>query len=261
MGNKDIYSIPLPKECSTWEVSGTELYGVKGIEEEYYQDLNMSFVRKIPKGFEVKRRVVDKAKRSYKQNADGSYVYEDYKVPSGSIIVTSGKNINLPYKKYVKPENGYGYIDYIESKNGIEYMYVLPKSVLYRVHQTALAISVKNMKNYSGMGYLTWNKGVIYVHVIPYSPNSQYSGSRILKTGMYTDYSKDILRISSYWESIKLIPSIKLCALQTGENLCLKPTVVGYDSYTPIEPIPISDKEVFGSEGVSNNESGKGTTK
>lgn len=248
-GYKDIYSIPLPKVSESWEVSGTELYAVKGIEEEYYEKLNLSLVKKLPRDKVAKRRKIDKVTRSFKKDDKGEYIYEDYKVPEGSIVVLSDKQIDLPYSMYLKNTSGYGYIDFVGSGDKIQYMYVLPKSVLYRVNQTALVLSVKSMKSYAGKGYQTWNNGVIFLHVIPYSPNAKYVGSKVLKTGTTINYLKEIDAIVSYWESNLLIPSIKLSELQTGVNLALKSISISYDSYIPIEPLPISDKEIFGSEG------------
>lgn len=249
MGYKDIYSIPLPKECEKWEVSGTELYAVKGIEDEYYGNLNKTIVKKLPKGYEAKRRVIDKVHSTFKRNEDGSYVYEEYKVPSGSVVVLSDKGIKLSYSRFIKDIEGYGYIDFVIQKGGkVYYMYVLPKSKLYKVHQTALAISVKNMKNFNGMGIVSWNSGTLFIHIIPYNPNSSYIGSKILKTGYSLNYKKEIDTIVRYWEQVGITPKIELCGLQNGENICLKSTVVGYDSYNPVEQIPISDKEIFGSE-------------
>ena len=253
VGSKDIYSVPLPEVCKTWEVSGTEEYMVMGIQEEFYQNLNDKVVRKLPHGYVAKRRVIDKAKRSYKRNEDGSFVYQDYQVPAGSAVVLSHKNINLPYSRYVKDTPGFGYIDYMPKGSEVLFIYVLPKEHLYKVNQTALAISVKNMRNYQGIGFQTWDNGVIYIHVIPYSPNSKYIGSKILKTGKTLNYSKEIHQLSDYWEKVGLIPCIKLCALQNGENLCLKQTVTGYKDYNPIEPNPISAKEIIGSEGDVSN--------
>ena len=64
IGNKDIYSVPLPEEVNSWKVSGTEQYRVFGIEEEYFSLLNDKLVSRMPKGYEAKRRVVDKINRS-----------------------------------------------------------------------------------------------------------------------------------------------------------------------------------------------------
>lgn len=251
VGNKDIFSVPLPDACKTWEVSGTEEYKVMGVEDQYYKALNDSVVRKLPKGYVAKRRIIDKVTRTYKKGEDGKYLYDDYQVPGGSTVITSGMNINLPYSRYVKDESGFGYVDFFKRKGNLEYMYVLPRENLYRVNQTALAISVKNMKNFQGMGYLTWDNGVIYIHVIPYNPNSSYIGSKILKTGTTLNYTKEIHAISDYWESIGFIPNIKLSALQDETNLVLKPTVTGYDAYEPIDFNPVSEKEVYGEDEES----------
>lgn len=225
------------------------MYAVKGIEEPYFSLLNKTTVQKLPRGYEVKRRVIDKATRSFKKNDDGSYVYSDVQVPSGSMVVLSDVQIGLPYKLYCTPPKGYGYIDFIQYKGGTAFVYIIPKDYLYKVNQTALVVSVKNMKNYWGQGYLTWDMGLIYLHVIPYNPNSKYTGSKVLKTGMSLDYSKEAKEIVQYWQEKGVIPNIGLSALLSGENLCLKPTIVGYESYIPIELAPVNSGEILGSEG------------
>lgn len=251
IGNKDIFSVPLPDVVKNWKVSGTEQYRVFGVEDEHFSLLNDTIVSRLPKGYEAKRRVIDKVNRSYKRDSEGNFVYERYTVPSGSTVVTSKVNLSLPYKVYLNPPKGFGYIDFVEDKDGLSFIYMLPNDYLYKINQTALAVSVKNMKNYQGMGYLTWDSGVIYLHIIPYNPNSQYIGSKILKTGITLDYLKDIHAISDYWESIGFMPKINLCALQSGENLVLKPTIIGYDDYNPVESIPLGSKETY---GVDSNE-------
>lgn len=255
VGNKDIYSVDLPPECKDWSVSGCEEYQVKGITDEYYQKLNMTIVRQVPKSQEVKRRVIDKATRSYKKDDSGAYVYQDYTIPTGSIAVLSPQDISLPFSRYKKDVDGFGYVDFIEKDGKLLFIYVIPREFLYKVNQIAIAISVKNMKNYQGVGFLTWDSGVIYIHAIPYSPNSKYTGTRILKTTRCLNCSKEFHTISDYWQSIGLIPNIGLCSLQSGENLCIKSTVTGYEGYTPVEPNPISFRNILGSEGDIQNES------
>ena len=254
IGYKDIYKIPLPEVCKSWDVSGTELYAVKGITTPYYENLNKKIVKRLPKSAVAKRRVIDKATRSFLKDDDGNFVYEDYTVPTGSIVIVSEVKIELPFKFYKRPsKEGYGYIDFIQKKEGTtEYMYVLPESVLYKVNQTALALSVKNMKNFSGSGYMTWSSGMIFLHIIPYKPNSKYDGTRILKTGYSLDYCGEVRSIVNYWQANRVIPNIALCTLNDGTNLAMKGTVVGYESYTPVESLALSDKKVFGSEEYDN---------
>lgn len=243
-GERDVYKVQLPECAKGWKVSGAEMYGVDGVSEPYFEKLNRKLVKRLTKGY--KQRVVDKVNRCYKKDENGNYVYKDYTVPTGSVVVLSDVRIDLPHEKRHTPSKGYGYIDFVDNKGVREYMYVLPKSVLYQVHQTALAISVKNMKNFSGMGYKTWSMGNIFIHVIPYRPNSSYTGTKILKTGTSLDYSKEIMDIVSYWQEVCLIPNISLCQLQDGTNLAVKKTVVGYSDYSPIDSIPISDEEIYG---------------
>lgn len=252
LGNKDVYSIPLPKEVEAWDVSGAEKYRVFGVETEHFSQLNDKIVKRIPKGYEARRRVIDKVNRSYKRDKEGNFVYEKYQVPAGSTVVTSTINLSLPYNVYVNPPKGFGYIDFINGKNGTEFIYVIPNEYLYKIHQTALALSVKNMKNFQGTGYLSWDSGTVYLHVIPYNPNAQYIGTKILKTGIGLDYIKDFHLISDYWESVSFIPPVKLCALSTGENLVLKPTVVGYEEYTVVDMLSVGKREVLG--GVEGSE-------
>ena len=244
--NKDIYRVPLPKVCDSWEVSGTEVYAVRGIEGVYI-GLNKTLVKKVPKNFEVKRRVIDKVTRSFKTE-NGSFVYEPYTIPSGSIAVTSEVNLGIPYSEYISPTKGYGYVDFVNSKNKLLYIYVLPKDVLYKVNQTALVISVKNMKSFDGMGFVSWRNGTIFINVIPYSPNSQYIGTKVLKTSTSLNYTSEIKEISTYWEKVGFIPNISLCALQNNTNLCLKPSVIGYSEYLPVEQLSLADKEIFKGE-------------
>lgn len=242
-GSKDIYSIPLPECCNEWYVSGREMFYVQGIEDKYFEKLNGSYVERPPKGTVVKRRKVDRATRSYKRNPDGSYDYEEIKVSQNCVVVISEKNLSLPYG-YKK--DGYGYVDFVIRKGKREFLYIVKKENLYKANQTALAISVKNMKNYSGMGYMTWRSGVIYLHIIPYKPNSVYVGSKILKTGVSLNYGAEIKGIVNYWISNNVIPNITLCSVDDG-NLVLRPTEVGYADYIPYDVVSLGDREVYGS--------------
>lgn len=262
VGYKDIYKIPLPDECKSWNVTGTELFAVKGIgdEEAPYNQLNNTIVKQLPLGTVARRRVIDKATRGFQKGTDGSFVYEDYTVPSGSIVVVSSENIGVLYKGYKSAtKSGYGYIDFADTPNGREYMYVLPKTVLYGVNQTALALSVTNMKNYSGSGYTTWNNGIIFLHVIPYNPRSKYIGSKILATKCGLDYKYEVRQILNFWQKTKVIPDLRLTVLGDGSNLALKRTAVGYTEYIQIQPLALGDREIYGMGEVANvSEDGHG---
>lgn len=257
VGRKDVYGIPLPPESSSWYVSGVDMFQVRGIsgEDEPYNLLEGKVVRRLPQGTVARRRAIDKATRGFLKDASGSYVYEDYSVPAGSIVVVSTENIGVLYKGYrVATKSGYGYIDFVDTVAGREFLYVLPKSVLYEINQTALALSVTNMKNYSGMGYTSWNNGTIYLHIIPYNPRAKYIGSKILATKCGLDYTNELKAILAYWQKAKVIPDLALSLLSSGENLATRPTSVGYEGYVQVQPIALGDKEIYGAD--NNGETG-----
>ena len=243
--SKDIYSVPLPKSCMGWYVSGRELYYVQGVEDEYFSLLNDNYVGKLPKGTVARKRVVDRANRCFRRDKEGNFVYSEVKLPKDSIVVTSYKNLSIPYGMKF---DGYGYIDYVSKPEGMEFMYYMKKENLFKANQTALALSVKNMKNYSGMGYVTWLMGTVYLHVIPYHPGATYVGSKILKTGMSLNYGSEIREIIKYWTSINFIPNISLSEIENG-NLVLKQTEVGYNEYIPYDSLSVGDREIYGSAG------------
>lgn len=251
VGGRDIYSVPLPEDCKRWDVSGTEEYLLKDVENNDFAKLNNTVVKRLPRGYVAKKRIVDKVTRKFKTDESGKYILEDCKIPTGSMVVISNKSLQLSYNYWVKcSEDGYGYIDYRINNGDVEYLYIVPKGNLYKVNQTALVISVKNMKNFTGRGFTTWENGTVFIHVIPYRPSSSYVGSRVLKTGIGMNYKKEIDVLLGYWQSIGYIPNIQLCGLSNGGNLAIKETVVGYDEgeYIPVESLAVSDREVYGSE-------------
>ena len=241
---RDIFSLPLPSEVSNWDVSGSDMYGVKGIPSGagLFSKLNKSLVKKLPSNINVGRRKVDLVNRTFAKDSSGNYIYEKVKIPTGSQVVLSKVNLRLPFK-YKSDLEGFGYIDFIvTSKGQKEFMYYIPKIYLYETNQTALALSVKNMKNYYGSGYTTWDFGVVYLHIVPYKPNQKYVGTRILKTSHKLNYSNEVKYLVNFWESNNIIPNISLCNTSIG-NLCLKQTTRGYDGYTPISTLNVYEKE------------------
>lgn len=249
---KNIYEVPLPEESKSWEVSGSELYAIKGIKAGLYTGLNQTLVKRLPRNVVASRRKVDLVTRDFVRDSNNRYVYEDVKVPTGSMVIISKTNLELPFK-YKVDEEGFGYIDFVSDGVTREYMYYIPKKYLYQTHQTALALSVKNMKNFMGMGYVSWKFGMIFLHVIPYKPNQNYVGSKILKTSLSLNYDKEVKSIVDYWISTNVIPNISLCNTDEVGNLAIKETMTGYNDFSPLEELSLGDKEIYG-ENIEEEE-------
>lgn len=243
---RDIFKVPLPEESNSWYKSNGELLAIKGIKDEVYSQLNGTLVKRIPRGSKLYKRKVDLVNRAFKVDESGNFIKEEVRVPSGSLAVLSDRNLSVPYK-YKPSEEGFTYIDFIQIKGKRYYIYTVPKVYLYETNQTALVLSVKNMKNYSGKGYYFWNFGLLYLHIIPYKHTSKYVGSKVLKTGLKLNYSDEIKSLLGFWMSNNLIPNIFLCETSEG-NLATHSTVTGYDLYNPIEELSIFEKGVYSTE-------------
>lgn len=245
----NIYNMPLPNDCKNWEVSNCEIYGVSGITQDaggLFFKLNKTLVKRLPKSHVAKRKKVDLVNKCYVKDNNGNLVYEDVDVPSGSIVIVSKENLRLPYG-YKTNEDGFGYIDVVLNNGVKEFLYYIPKKYLYLTNQTALALSVKNMKNFSGMGYVTWNFGVVYLHVIPYNVNRKYVGTKILKTSHGLNYAREVKNIVDFWQKNNIVPNIALCDTCEEGNLVLRQTTRGYSDYNYIEELSLGEKEIYGS--------------
>lgn len=254
--SRDIFKAPLPESTKNWYISGTDIYRVQGIKEEYYNRLNDTDVKKLPAGYVAKRRKIDKVTRSFKRDSEGNFVYENVPIAANFMAVTSEENISLPFK-YKPKEKGFDYIDYVTKNGKREFIYSLCKANLYKVNQTALALSVKNMKNFKGMGYRTWRMGIVFLHVIPYNPRSSYIGSKILETGVGIDvFDAHVREIVDYWQQVNYIPNIELSRIGY-DNFVLRETMVGYDDYIEVQDMSVNEKEIYGAESDDYSDSGQ----
>lgn len=216
---------------------------------EEFKPLNETIVMQVPRNKAIQRRKIDKVTRKYATDGN-TYVYEDYKVPTGSIAIISNINLDLPFDWFkTDSKDGYGYVDYFMSNNRRLYIYVLPKEVLYKANQTALVISKKSsMKCYSGIGYKTWKYGMLYLYIIPYNPSTTYAESIVLKTSLSTNYAKERDILVKHWQDLNIIPNLALCKLSDDTSLAESPMGNTYAEYNALELLPLSKKEILGGD-------------
>lgn len=249
MQSRSIYDIPLPEECDGWFVSGTNEYAVRDITIEEFKPLNETIVMQVPKHKAVQRRKIDKVTRKYA--TDGSnYIFEEYKVPTGSMAIVSNINLNLSFDWYkTDSKDGYGYVDYFVMKGKRFYIYVLPKDILYKANQTALVVSKKSsMKCFSGIGYKTWRYGMLYLYVIPYNPSTTYAESIVLKTSLSTCYNLERDVLVNHWQKLNIIPNLALCKLSDNSSLVEVQVGNTYSEYNAIDLLPLNKKEILGDD-------------
>lgn len=161
------------------------MFQVSGIEVDYFKELNDTNVMLIPSGTKLEKRRFNSKGEPIKKSS-GGYMSYDYSLPKGSRAVYSKVNIKLPSSF---KETGYDYVDYVDKGNTRYFIYVLPKTVIYRLYNTALALSTKKLSGYSTLKLNTWNAGVLYLCVIPYKGGRKYQATIVLQVSYGLDYS------------------------------------------------------------------------
>ena len=230
----DIMAVPLPDEVGTWADYSDASYEVKGVTETIYADLNDNIVFNVGDRPIVKR-VVDNTGNFIR--IGDIYQVDKVTIPGGSLPVLSDKCLAIPYK-YKPDEPGYGYVD---TQSDATYMYYLPKSVLYPVSLTALAISTRSLKVYQGIIVQTWEYGKIWVSVIPYKPHATYTQTRILQVSNRLNYSYEVDRLMSFWVDNDIVPHPGLF-VKDGSSMVLLDRPVDYFDFTPISSIPMKEE-------------------
>lgn len=233
---------PVPFEFSQ---VGTNAIYVQDISEPYYDKLNGSYC--LLNKDELKRRKYDYL-GEFMQNEDGSLIYEDVKVPQGSVAIISQTNIAIPYEDMEKSSDGFEYVDFLEKNGNSFYIYIVPKENCYRCNRTSLVLSwSRQSKFYSGLKIATCMGKYMFMQVIPRSVDKDYQTFRVICSKYSVDYSKEIHQLSEYWVQNKIVFDKDKCAFEdptsyTVDNLAvqeLDPTLSDYavyDNYPMTQP-------------------------
>lgn len=227
-----------------------DFYNVKGVEVDYYSKLNDSNVMILPRGYELRRRLLKaKDEGGFRTDKDGNVRTVVVSVPKGSVAVMSPMPIGLPFS--FKAE-GYDYVDYIEVDGKRRYIYILPTSVLYKANFNALALSTKKMKAFSGVAVKTWNMGILNICIVPYKVGRTYESTIILKVKQSLDFSKDVDQLIKVLESKGVISNPVDYMTEEGENIGVSPIDPSFDSieYNPLEPTSLADANIKGVEDI-----------
>lgn len=207
-------SIPLPSfhQESTLKTKfyvGTKtrkLALVKGVSEPFFERLNNTEVELLGRTKLYKRQVLSDG--SFRKDKDGNYVVDEVTVPNTSVGVLSPISIGLKRfiedergkKKEHKPSEGYRYVDYVETKEGRKYIYIVPKQFVYRLSLVALIITHNRHKNYyHGVRVALQNGHYVYVYTVPYTYREN-SGSLVIGVKASTDFNNEVKRLFDFWQ-------------------------------------------------------------
>lgn len=183
---------------------------VKGIKEPFFDRLNGKEVQLMPKGTLYKRKVLSDG--TFRLDAEGKEIKEAVPLKRGSVAILSDVSIGLKRKiekdgKVVShtPSEGYGYVDYVETKNGRKYIYIVPKDFVYRLNMCALVLSLSSLRNfYKGAKIALKDGTYVNVYVVPYKYREN-SGVRVLGVKSSNDFDTEFANLLKLWQSKGLI--------------------------------------------------------
>ena len=187
------------------------LFEIRGIEEEYFKNLNGTRVFAYAKP-RLPRRVRNSIEQ-VKKNEDGQEVWEWTPKPTDedTLPVLSTINIQLPYK--YEPRNGFGYADRWTTG---EYGYYIPTKYLYPVNLTVLAISDKrNLQSFTGMSVQSYMFGRLYICIAPYRDNLNPYGevawkkARVLGVKEGDNWGRECVGLFDYLEGTGILPPLE----------------------------------------------------
>lgn len=222
-----IIDIPLPKMGLITKddfVDGGKWGYVKNIAEPYFSTLNKTEVE-IIKGrrFDKKIPIYDKEGNiTYRKDKLGKYITTEVSVEKNFVAVYSSVNIHLPnkvevkgVKKDYKPTYGYKYIDYIETKKGRKYLYLIPMECVYPVELCGLVIALnKHRAYYKGCKVALTNGHYVYIYSIPYKYREN-AGYVLIGAKSSPDFDKEMNLLLTYWMNHGILFDLNLTALDS----------------------------------------------
>lgn len=215
-------------------------FEVDGIEDSLFSKLNGAEVYALGK-VKPERYVYERTGKR-KVDLHGNEVTEVPTTPKGSLWVRTDRKIDIPYR-FKDGDKGFNYANAWRNAPGPhKYVYAVPKENLYSITLSALAVSVRTMKCFSGYTFKSWHFGNLNLAVIPYNPNAKYTDTVILGTKKGIDYDQEINKFVGFQVEAGIIPRIPNYYVNGTENLVYKEMVPSYSDYVPRSEKPLSEE-------------------
>lgn len=222
--NFNLVDLPLPEQ--TTMINGSpklHMAVVKGITEPFFDRLNKQEVQLVGRTTLKKRQVLSDG--TFRKNAQGNFEYTQIPVPHGHVAILSPLSIGLKRKimidgveKQHKVSEGYRYVDYIQSKTGRKYIYIVPKDFVYRLSMCALVLTPNKRRNYfQGCKLALQNGNYVYLYVVPYRYRESLD-LRVLGVKSNFDFNAEVHQIINYWMGLGVIFNLALTTLETQVN-------------------------------------------
>jgi hypothetical protein len=216
----NLVDLPLPElETMINGVPKGQMALLKGIKEPFFDRLSNEEVQLVGRTTLQKRQVLSDG--SFRTNKEGKYEYTQVPVSHGCVAILSRTSIGL--KRTVdgrshKVSEGFRYVDYVETNTGRKYIYIIPKSFVYRLNMCALVLTPNKRRLYFKGCKLALQNGVyVYLYVVPYRYRENMD-VRVLGVKSQFDFDKEVWQIINYWMGLGVIFNLTMTALDGQVN-------------------------------------------
>jgi hypothetical protein len=253
-GQIGLSQIPVPNNDALTK-SRPVVY-IKGIKEPFFSRLNKSQAMLTNKTTLNKRQVLSDG--SFRKDDNNQYVVDKIKVPNSAVALASPISIGL--KRQYKDSSGvvqtyiqsksFRYIDYIDRKSGRVYIYVIPKTFVYRMAQVALIVTMAKRSKYYGAVKIALQNGTFcHLSIIPYS-GREMPDAHLISVKATLNFTNEITHLLQVWQHHAVIFDLSLTTLEISVNgltniayIELEPTL-SVDDYEPVSGISLAEERV-----------------
>lgn len=208
-------NFPLPDLPTLYPVPKYTMVLVKGVKEPFFDRLNGEEVFLLRRGSLKKRQVLSDG--TFRVNEKGDYVYDTITVPQDSAPILSKRSIGL--RRIVngrehKVSQGYKYVDYVDTKQGRRYIYIVPKQHIYRLNLCTLILTPYRRRAYYKGCRLAFQNGIyLYLYVVPFKYRETES-ARVIGVKASVNFDQEVSQIISYWMEQNILFDLRLTALE-----------------------------------------------
>lgn len=216
---------------------------IRGIDEPFFSRLNNWTVELVGRSTLSKRLALSDG--SFRKDDKGNYVVTPVPVPNISVAVISSLSIGL-LRKYEdgrihNVSDGFKYVDYFVSDGNKKYIYIIPRSNVYKLNLSALVVSLTHRRSfYKGCKLALQNGRYVYLYVVPFKYRS-YGEEVVVGVKPSINFEKEVSTLLSYWLSIGVTFDLSLTKLDDTLNgvnnvgiLDIEGTL-SYEDFTPFD--------------------------
>lgn len=217
----DLFSLAVPDSFKLSKFDSTlEQVKILGIVEEFYNKLNSTTAYLLSRPRLTRKKY--NFNGDYVLDADGKNFIEEVTVPEDCLAVLSKVKISVPNKN----KTSTGFFEYVDvylneefNKKSVFYIYIIPRSVCYKINLVSLCASFERPRRiYGGCTVHLIQGHKVYVYIAPFKVSSVRRNYRIFTVKSSLDLLNEYKELLTYWGNNGIIYTIDLLWLDEIVN-------------------------------------------